>query len=142
MAGLITIDQLLARPGFDDIDSGQGEALIVDASALVRDVAQGLLDDVEAPDAPPAVVAVIVNMIRRGWQNPRGLTQENLGDYGYSVGGNAVATLYLTAREKRIVRRAVNALGAGGLAMQGTLPRQPSEESVSGTDGDFDGFFP
>jgi hypothetical protein len=131
VAGLITVADLVARPGFDDVDSGQAEALIDDASALVRDAARDALDDVESPDTPPAVVAVLVNMIRRGWSNPLGHVQEQLGDYGYNVGGNAVATLYLTVRERRIVRRAVGALGMGSVNMESDLPRQPSELSDS-----------
>lgn len=126
--GLITLPELLARPGFEDIDSTQAEALIEDASALVRDCVSPLLDDVEAPDTPKSVVAVLVSMIRRGSSNPLGHTQEQLGDYGYSQGGgDGIATLYLTRREKRIVRKAVGKLGAGSLNMEGDLPRQPSE---------------
>jgi hypothetical protein len=128
VAGLITLPELLARPGFDGIDSGQAEALIADASALVRECARGELDDVEPPDTPPAVVAVVVNMIRRGWTNPAGAVQETLGDYSYSMGGQGVATLYVTAREKRIIRRAVGVLGVGTVTMTGDLPRQPSED--------------
>lgn len=130
MAGLITTAELVARPGFEDIDSGQAQALIDDASALVREAATPELDAVESPDAPGAVVAVLVNMIRRGWQNPRGLAQEQLGDYGYSTGGQAVATLYLTARERRIVRRAAGKLGVSSLTLTSNLPLQPDEPLV------------
>lgn len=127
MAGLITLPELLARPGFDGIDSTEAEALIEDASAEVRDLVSPLLDDVEMPDTPGSVVSVVVSMVRRGRSNPLGHTQEQLGDYGYSLGGAGVATLYLTRREKRIIRRAVGKLGAGSLNMEGDLPRQPSE---------------
>jgi hypothetical protein len=130
VAGLITTAELVARPGFEDIDSGQAQALIDDASALVREAATPELDAVESPDAPGAVVAVLVNMIRRGWQNPRGLAQEQLGDYGYSTGGQAVATLYLTARERRIVRRAAGKLGVSSLTLTSNLPLQPDEPLV------------
>jgi hypothetical protein len=139
MAGLITVAELIARPGFENIDSGQAQALIDDASALVRDEARGLLDDVVSPDAPPAVVAVMVNMIRRGWSNPMGHQSENLGDYAYTAGTSmGVATLYLTQREKRIVRRAVGRLSAGSLTMTGTIPDQASDEFY-GTTGLDDG---
>jgi len=124
---LITVADLLARPGFDGIDSGQAQALIDDASALVRDAATPELDDVESPNAPPAVVAVMVNMIRRGVFNPMGHQSEQLGDYGYQAGTGGVATLYLTARERRIVRRAAGKLGASSLTMTGNLPDQLSD---------------
>lgn len=132
MPGLITIDQLLARPGFDNIDPGQAEALIDDASALVRDAATPELDAVEASATPAAVVAVMVNMIRRGLRNPLGHQSETLGDYSYGAGdgGGGVATLYLTRRERRVVRRAAGKLGASTLTMTGDLPWQPSEPST------------
>jgi hypothetical protein len=128
MAGLITIAELIARPGFDLIDSTEAQALIDDASALVRVEARGELDAVESPDAPAAVVAVMVGMIRRGFSNPMGHQSENLGDYSYAAGtAGGVATLYLTRREAKIVRRAVGLLGAGSLQMTGTMPDQPSD---------------
>lgn len=127
MAGLLTVAELVARPGFEGLDSGQAQALIDDASALAREAARGTLDAVESPATPPAIVAVIVHMIRRGWQNPRGLAQEQLGDYSYSTGGNAVATLYLTPRERRLVRRAAGVLGVSSLTLTSNLPLQPDE---------------
>jgi hypothetical protein len=142
VAGLITIDQLLARPGFEDLDSGQAEALIEDATALVRVEAEPMLDDVEAADTPPAVVAILVNMIRRGLDNPSGYAQETLGDYSRSTGSAAAATLYLTKREAKRVRRAAGKPSTGSLVATGDLPTQRSEESIAGAAGDFDGFFP
>ncbi|MCI0632517.1 MAG: hypothetical protein L0206_01145 [Actinobacteria bacterium] len=130
MAGLITVAELVARPGFEGLDSGQAQALIDDASALAREAATPELDAVESPATPPAVVAVLVNMIRRGWTNPLGHAQEQLGDYSYSTGGHAVATLYLTARERRIVRRAAGKLGVSSLTLTSNLPVQPSEPLV------------
>lgn len=108
MAGLITVADLVARPGFEGLDSTQAEALITDASALVRDVVAPDLDDVEAPDTPPGVVPVIVNMVRRGLSNPHGHTQASLGDHSYSAGS---VTLYLTDDEEELVRRALAKAG-------------------------------
>lgn len=133
---LITVAELVARPGFDNLDSGEAEALIEDASALVRDAASPELDDVESPDTPKAIVAVLVNMIRRGWSNPKGNAQETLGDYSYSTGGQMAATIYLTRRERRIVRRAAGKLGVSSLPMTSDLPRQPSEDVLVGSDLD------
>ncbi|HEY8544955.1 MAG TPA: hypothetical protein VIL36_07900 [Acidimicrobiales bacterium] len=127
MGPLVTVADLLRRPGFAAADSGHLAALIDDASALVRDAVRPHLDDVEAPNTPPAVVAVIVAMVRRGLHNPLGHAQETLGDYSFSVGTGGVATLAPTRRELRIVRRAVGALGVGSVAMTGDLPLQRSE---------------
>ncbi|MFW6079069.1 MAG: hypothetical protein ACODAE_05570 [Gemmatimonadota bacterium] len=133
MAGLITEAEVRARPGLADADSGELAALIDDASALVRLEAEPELDDADETTTPDAVKAVLVNMIRRGLHNPHGHTQESLGDYSYSAGGNgAGATVYLTRREARIVRRAAGKLGATTLTMTGALPLQPSEPAGSG----------
>lgn len=138
MAGLITVAELIARPGFEGLDSGQAAALIDDASALVRLEAESALDAVESPATPAAVVAVMVNMIRRGFRNPTGNASETLGDYSYtSAPDGGVATLYLTGREKRIVRKAAGMAGAGTVVMTGDLPRQPSEP----LEADGTGFF-
>lgn len=136
MAGLITTTELLARPGFEGVDDGQAQASIDDASALVRLCARGLLDTVESPNTPPAVVAVVVAMVRRGLSNPLGTTQEQLGDHGRSFGGTTAATLYLTGREKRTVRQAVGLLGVGSEPMESDLPRQPSEPAGLLADGE------
>ena len=135
--GLITVVDLVARPGFENLDSVQAQALIDDASALVRLAADPLLDAVEAPDTHPAIVAVMVTMIRRGFSNPMGHQSENLGDYAYTAGtGGGVATLYLTARERKIVRRAAGKLGAGTVTLEGDLPDQLSDTYYgTGTEG-------
>jgi hypothetical protein len=137
MAGLITVADLAARPGFENLDSVQAQSLIDDASALVRLAAAPLLDDVESPDCPPAVVPVIVAMIRRGFSNPMGHQSENLGDYSYTAGtGGGVATLYLTARERKLVRRAAGKLGVGTVTLEGDLPEQPFDAYYgTGTEG-------
>lgn len=130
MAALVSYAELTARPGFDGIEQTQAEALLDDASDLVRLAAQGVLDDVESPDTPGAVRAVVIQMVRRGWSNPSGYQQESLGDHSYTAGtagGSGVATLYLTGRERRIVRRVAGVLGVGTAELEGYLPRTDSE---------------
>jgi hypothetical protein len=71
-------------------------------------------------------------MVRRVLTNPRGLAQEQLGDYMYAAGSNAVATLLPTTRERRLLRRAaaayesslgndVPAYGTGGVYQQADM---------------------
>lgn len=108
MAGLISTDDLDARQvGY--ADAAQAQAAIDDASAVARSYVAPVLDDVDTPDAPAAVVTVVITMIRRVLTNPRGLAQETLGDYSYAAGANAVATLLPTARERRLLRAAATA---------------------------------
>lgn len=118
---LITTDDLDDRK-ISYTDAAEANAAIDDASALVVDHVKPELDDATPETAPAAVKAVVVNMVRRGLTNPRGLAQESLGDYSYSSGGEQAASIYMTRREKRIVRRAVGKLGAGTVALEGYLP--------------------
>jgi hypothetical protein len=129
MTALVTYAQLTARPGFAGVAEAEAEATIEDASDLVIDYVAPLLDDATPETVPGPVRVVIIAMVRRGIGNPRGVTQESLGDYSYSQGSDSggVATLYMTRREKKIVRKAVGQLGAGGIDMEGWLPTQPSE---------------
>ncbi|GAA3223223.1 hypothetical protein [Actinocorallia longicatena] len=122
MAALITVADLLARPGFGNVDESQAEAVIDDASALVADVAAPVV--LTAQTLPKSIVPVLVSMVGRGLHNPRGLQSEQLGDYGWQGGGTA-AGLYLTREETRIVRRAVGKLGVGTVTLEGDLPLPP-----------------
>lgn len=139
MAGLIAIADLDARK-VEYVDAGQAQAAIDDASAVARACVEPILDSVDTPSAPAAVVAVVVGMVRRVLTNPRGLAQETLGDYSFAAGSNAVATLLPTAREKKLLRKAAAAYakanptlfpdgfpasGADGVYMKADLPAPP-----------------
>ncbi len=130
--GLISVADLDARQ-VRYADSAQAQAAIDDASAVARACVGPTLDDVEAPDAPGVVVAVVVGMVRRVLTNPVGLAQESLGDYSFATGGGGVATLLPTAREKRLLRKAAAAYataqgatppayGTGSVSFEGNLP--------------------
>ena len=124
--GLVTVGDLDAR-GVEYTSVAQAEAAIDDASGIARTIVAPKLDDVDAPDTPAAVVAIVVNMVRRSISNPRALAQEQLGDYMYSTGGQGVASLLPTAREKKLLRAAVGASGVGSMVLEADLPLQPSE---------------
>lgn len=102
--GLISIDDLDARR-ISYADAAQAQAAIDDASAVARSYVEPILDDVDTPDTPAAIVVVVVSMVRRVLTNPNGLNMEVLGDYTYQT-QNAVATLLPTARERRMLRKA------------------------------------
>lgn len=125
---LVTVDYLLALPGFGGQTSDTLEPLIEQASGLMIDCVSPYLDDADATSRPSAIATIISQMIRRGLSNPRGNAQETLGDYSYSAGTDGgVATLYMTKREERKARKAVGMLSATTLAMEGYLPIQRSE---------------
>lgn len=139
MAGLINLTDLDARR-VEYEDTGQAQAAIDDASAVARDYVSPVLDAVErggTPDVPGSVVAVVVGMARRVLTNPRGLASEQLGDYAFQAGSNAVATLMPTGRERRMLRRAaavfakangmtVPSWGASSAYQQADLPAPPA----------------
>jgi hypothetical protein len=137
VAGLVTLEFVQARPGFSGADADELQACIDDASALCRLEATPLLDDTTDADCPEAVAVVIVQMCRRAVTNPVGNTQETLGDYSRTTGSDSggVATLYMTARERRIVRAAAGKLSATTLELDGYLPVQPSELLLTSSTG-------
>jgi len=83
----------------------RAEALLDDASALIRDEAGDDFDTV-----PATVLFVVCEVVRRAFDNPAGLQGENIGDYGWH-GGAVPSGVYLTAEEKQIVHRAAGTLG-------------------------------
>jgi len=125
---LITLGQYEKRLGLGEgslsgAEASQVEAYIEDASALVRDIAaDDFLDDAGALDVPASIVPVVVSMVRRAVDNPRGLTGEQIGPFSYQAAGSNAAGIFATRNEKRIIRRAVGKLGAGTAQLEGDLP--------------------
>jgi hypothetical protein len=131
---LVTAEYLLALPGFGGQTDETLDPLIEQASGLVIDHAAPYLDDADDTTCPSVVATVISSMIRRGLGNPRGAQSETLGDYSYAMASDGgIATLYMTKREERKVRKAVGRLGAGTMPMEGYLPIQRSELTPIGT---------
>lgn len=132
---LVTIAEVEARlkttfsPG---PDRDQIEALIEDASNLVRACVKPELDDIEAPltGSLRALIPIVMTMVRRARDNPRGLTGEQLGDYGWQAQA-AQTTIYLTRNEKRLIRKIVGKLGVSSLELEGYMPQLVSSELES-----------
>jgi len=103
--------------------------LLDDVSALVRDVA-GVDwlndDDDELEDVPGTIVAVVCEVVRRGFDNPAGLAGETIGDYSWRA-GKVNYGVYLTTEERRTVRRAAGRLSVGTVGLEGILPIMPSD---------------
>ena len=126
MTSLISIEQLNARLGQTLADDAEDQALafIEDASELVLQIAAGNGDAPawDSPNDPPGVIVpVVVSMVRRAIENPRGLSGEQLGDYQWQAGQGGQASIYATRREERIIRRAAGRLGAGAVYLEGYL---------------------
>ena len=129
MAALATLANFEIRYGRIMVggEITQVGALLIDASALVLDVAD-LDTDWTAATLPAVVLPVVCEVVRRGFDNPAGLQSESIGDYTWRLGGNANANtsvssgLYLTNEEKRTIRRAAAKPGVGSLTLTNYLP--------------------
>ncbi len=108
----------------------QVQAFLDDASALANLIAFGTTtadywdeaDESGDNPVPDSVVPVIVNMVRRALDNPRGLTGEQLGDYQWQAAQGTQAGIYATRTERSIIRRAAGTLGVGTVQLEGYLP--------------------
>ncbi len=82
------------------------EALIDDASALVRSVAGVDFTDENGGGVPDEIIPVVVAAVRRAIQNPDDLTSESIGNYSWQRDGGEPGNVFLTSHEKRVARRA------------------------------------
>lgn len=123
MADLITVPEFETRSGrtLTDAQKTQVGALIADASAMVRDLAEDELETV-----PASIVPVVVSMVRRGFDNPHGFTGETTAG-GYSYTGASGVGLFATRDERRTIRKAVGKAGVGALNLEGYLPSSRAE---------------
>ena len=127
MANLATLSDFQARyeRTLTDVDEMMRvNVLLADASALVCDVADDVFTTV-----PATVVAVVCEVVRRAFDNPTGLQGETIGDYTWR-GEKASGGIYLTAQERRTVRRAAGKVGVSTLDLTGDLPIYPSDSRM------------
>lgn len=115
MFPLADVPDLEARLGraITGDELGRIEALLDDASALVRDVAgKTWLDPVTGAllSVPGSVRWVVLRAAERAVRNPEGFSAESDGDYSYQRIG-VEPGVYLTAGEERAIRRAVGKTG-------------------------------
>lgn len=112
-----TLDQLAARVTVTDEDRAQ--AALEDASVEIRSIAgvtfvtADVLDFTGYPAwAEDALVKVCCAAAVRSLTNPEGAQAETIGSYSHSY-ANASPDVYLTANEKRLIRRAAGRTGLG-----------------------------
>lgn len=111
-------------------DEGRVEALIGDAEALVEDYLRRPLS--ELASVPTTVVAVICASARRAYDNPAGFIMESVGNYTYQRADRGGSGVYLTADERRLLRRALGLMGVATVILEGlgvsTRPTYAVEE--------------
>ena len=122
-AALITLAELELRVGHSLPGNlaTQAAALLEDISAEVRSHANSLLDDVEPPNVPPLVVAVVAKVARRAMFNPNELSSESMD--GHQWAASARSSIFVTEEERQRVRRAVGIVpGMVSVGLEGYLP--------------------
>lgn len=90
------------------IDFQQAEALLEDASAIVRAFAdcEWVNDDRdELEDVPDGIPGITALMVIRALRVPEGVTQEQIGNYSVSYSPYASDRLYLTRTDKAFIRK-------------------------------------
>lgn len=107
---LVDTSELTARLGrsLDGTETTRAANVLEDASRLVLNVGDSTWTDDDVPDV---VATVVLQVARRAFENPDGVTQKSVGDASVSYGGarqggSTDGALYLTKEERRIVRKA------------------------------------
>ena len=121
LPALVSLEEFAARlGGIAAADEERAQAALDDASALIR-VEAGTEDWVDDEGAletvPDVVVAVCVAVAGRAFRNPDGLRSEQIGTYSVTY-GDATTAVYLTAAERRIVRRAAGMMSLGSIELE------------------------
>lgn len=128
MAALATLQDFEARHG-DQPESEHAciEALLDDATGLIRSEASALTDewatDVDNAEKLDAVKTVCVQVAYRAWSNPDAVAREQLGEHSRTLRGTDQSdAIWLTANERRIVRRAASGGAISSIALESPYP--------------------
>jgi hypothetical protein len=140
-AALLTLAELETRLGYTlpGALSDKAEAELIDASAIVRQHARGLLDAVEPPDVPPGIVAVMVSMMRRVTVNPNAFSGQAIDGHQWQAG--QPTGIFANRHEIRAIRRELDLLGIGSIVMEGDLP-MPIRQGLASFDDELADSFP
>ncbi len=110
-------EDLAERLGLEPEDL-EDPVILARLTTVLRDATTLVLAEVGAAraaawrDAAPDVVQLVVfTAARRGYENPRGLYQETLGEH--TIGASDTSGVYLTARELAQIARAASGRSGG-----------------------------
>lgn len=95
-----TIQDFETRAGrpLEGAERDRVEALLQDASGLIRTVAGG-----DWEDPPDVVRTVCLNIATRAWRNPEGVRQQSLGSFSMTFGDVEMGVV-ITEEERRLIR--------------------------------------
>ena len=107
------LEALIARTGSTDHDPLWVDAIFLEALAYVRVLAPCKRADwVDWVNLPEDVQSVVTSAMARVSMNPRGIRQETIGEYSYTVAGNsAVDGGFFSPGETRVI---TSSAGCGG----------------------------
>jgi hypothetical protein len=112
LASVTDLERRLGKE-FGDAELSRVEAVLDDASALIRDEAgRTWIDPITGLIAgvPASIRAVVLRVAERATRNPDALKSESGGDYSYQY-ADTEGGVYLTDRERQIIRRALGRTG-------------------------------
>lgn len=126
MVALADIEQMEARLGVsldpESADGARAQAALDDASALIRaEAGKDWLDEAGAlaADLPVIVQQIALAVALRAYRNPDGATQTSIGDVSISFSGRGgVGSVYLTADERRAIRKAAGVATVKSVALE------------------------
>lgn len=115
LAEVPDLEKRLERAFADGPETDRAEAVLDDASDLVRDASGKDWVDPANPNAikaPRIVKLITVRVAERAIRNPEGFSSESAGDYSYQRNGvTDGGGLYLTDRERETLRKAAGKSG-------------------------------
>jgi hypothetical protein len=126
---LMTVEQYEARLGrtLTGAKRDQAEALLADASDVVRRIAGGRLDGATSEDVPGPIRMVIFSMVTRAVRNPAGVSSERIADYQYS----GARPLYPTGEEADLIRDAVDIPSVRVVPLAGDMPQRLLDQAAA-----------
>ncbi|WDS52033.1 head-to-tail adaptor [Microbacterium phage Caron] len=107
-----SVEELTRRIGLEKVDTSEEGVIerltdaLEDATTLALAEVSDKLAERWRVNAPAVVRLVILKAARREFENPRGISQETLGEH--TVGLSETSGVYLTAREVAQIERAVS----------------------------------
>lgn len=126
---LMTVEQYEARLGrtLTGAERAQAEALLADASDVVRRIAQGRLDEATSEDVPGPIRMVIFSMVTRAVRNPAGVNSERIADYQYS----GARPLYPTDEEQDLIRDEMGIPSVRTITLVGDMPQRLLDDAAA-----------
>jgi hypothetical protein len=97
LAEVSDLEDRLGSGPLTGVDLARAQAVLVDASDVVRDVAGRA--EWTATSAPAGAVQIVLAAAQRAYRNPDGLTRQRLGDAEWGFWRGTEPGVYLTKQE-------------------------------------------